>query len=65
MVKMTEAEKLKLLLDYHVNLDLIYNLQRTYLDDAELYNVYTSLVSYDASTILRDDFFTVCEMFKG
>ena len=62
---MTDAEKLKLLLDYHVNLDLIYNLQRTYLGDEELYNVYTSLVSYDASRISRSDFFTVCEMLNG
>lgn len=59
---MTDAEKLKLLLDYHVNLDLIYALQRTYLDEEDVYKVYTSFVSYDASTILMDDFFTICEM---
>ena len=62
---MTDAEKLKLLLDYQVNLDLICALQRTYLDDHELYNAYVSYVSYDASRISEDDFHAVCEMLIG
>ena len=62
---MTDAEKLKLLLDYYVNLDLICALQRTYLDDHELYKAYISYVSYDASLISENDFYTVCEMLIG
>lgn len=61
---MTNAEKLELLLDYHVNLDLIYVFQRTNIDEDELYEVYCDLASDHWCLMSKDEFLTVYEMLK-